>query len=195
MSIGTVSFKGNAFNIDLEWTADTSSTVIYCLPSGADMLTDEQLLEASENGTLKSQYSGATYGKPTHSFSYAPQGLGAEWVDFYFCDFDELGQIKQHRFVGRYFNGSCRVHYRVRRVSVTDELETVQLIVKNSSKFDLEANGIGYVVGKRLHQIPVTLPHGVEKILPQFEVPIGTTVAIRALEGGYPVEASVYKPE
>lgn len=190
MAIGSIKYDG-AFQVTLDWIAGVRRTVVYCRPSESGLLSDEEIQDALNTRSLKSLCSGYEYGPETKHFSYSPEGLNARWIEICYCDFDMNGDIITHASAGRFFNGSCKVTYEVRRIPVTDGLEAIRLKVKNRSEFDLEAGGIGYAVSGRQYRIPVQLNRNDEKELPQFEVPAGASVVVKPVEGGYPVQAKL----
>ena len=193
MAIKSVQFD-SAFQIALDWVAGVRRIIVYSRPAGAGPMDGAALLDAMARNQLQGLCSGVEYGPETQHFSYAPIGMNAEWIDIYACDLGMDGELVRHECAGRFFNGSCRVAYEVRRIPVSSRLEAIRLTVRNRSGFDLEAGSIGYAVAGHVYGIPVPLQRNEEKELPQFEVPTGTPVAIRPVEGGYPVQARLREP-
>lgn len=190
MPIKTIEFD-SAFQITLDWVAGIRWMIVYSRPAGAGPLDEMTLLDAMEHKRLKALCSGYEYGPETKRFSYAPEGMQAQWIEIFCCDIGVDGAVQANACAGRFFNGSCKVSYEVRRVPVAEGMEAVRLVVRNNSSFDLKPGGIGYAVGNRLHRIPLGFQRGEEKVLPQFEVSSGATISIKPVEDGYPVRATL----
>ena len=189
MSIKTIDYD-SAFQITLDWVAGLRRMVIYSRPADLGPLDDAAILQAMDEKRLKALCSGYEYGPETKHFSYAPDGMSAQWIDIYCCDIGMGDEVIRHTCAGRFFNGSCRVTYEVKRISIADQMEAIRLRVRNRSEFALKAGGIGYSVSGRLHPIPIALQRNEERELPQFEVPSGAAISIRPVPGGYPVKAT-----
>lgn len=188
MAIESITYQ-EGFRIRLKWTAGVRGTVIYCVAQGEPLADADALMSAARTGGLPA-FNGFSYGSGTASVNYAParRELQAKWVDVCFCDYDEDWSPVRHERAGTFFNGMCRIGGRIDMLPIGGGRQAVQITVMNKSKFDIEANGIGYSVNGRVYGIPVALEKGKRRTLPQFDVGADDAVKLCRMEGGCPAE-------
>lgn len=186
MAIESISYK-DGFRIKFQWRAGVHGTVIYSIPRGGELLDEAELMEATRKGTLH-HYNGFSYGSGASSVVYAPrqQELVAAWIDICYCDYDSDFNVIFHERKGSYFNGICKVGGKIELFPISSTRQAVRITVQNTSKFNIEANGIGYSVNGREYGIPLPLEQSRRKTLPQFDIGMDETVQLCQMKGGYP---------
>lgn len=188
MAIESITYA-EGFRIKLLWSAGVRGTAIYCLPSGEEKVDQTELINALKTGGLQ-RYNGMTFGNGTLAVSYSPKNadLQANWVDIYYLDYDVEFNVKAHEYVGRYFNGICKVGVNIKMIPIASNRQAVLMTVQNKSKFAINEYGIGYTINGRVYGIPHAFDKNQRRVLPQFDVGADDIVKPCRMEGGYPAE-------
>ncbi len=187
MAIQSISYK-KGFQVSLAWPKGVQGTILYALPHGAAPLSDDKILAALENKALLERICGYSYRAGINNIQYSPSDdrLSAKWIDIFYLDYSPYGEVMAHECAGSFFNGDCRVGFKIAYAKVSDRSQAVQILVQNLSGFEIAPGGIGYRVGGRAFPIPLALRPGERLQLPQFEIPLDAACEMHRFEEKYP---------